>query len=247
MTRLAVKLVVFLLFGAMVNVGVAWGCAVWIGPPGSYVPPPLNMDARKRVGRSEGWSAYRYDSTGVMRIVAYWAYEEPGTIYAGSGFFDASPKPPAESLVPGWAAVIRPHGEYSLGRYRWVADARGWPMLSMWGGAKTRNIGWMSGGWVEREAHPIRAILIQPDDEDDAWMAERSKLIPLAPIFSGFAINTLLYGTVLWLLCVAPLAPFRVRRYLRRKRGHCIKCGYDLRHAAHEVCPECGAGTVSSA
>ena len=27
---------------------------------------------------------------------------------------------------------------------------------------------------------------------------------------------------------------------IRRKRGHCIKCGYDLNHAPHKGCPECG-------
>ncbi len=30
----------------------------------------------------------------------------------------------------------------------------------------------------------------------------------------------------------------------RRQPGLCIKCGYDLRGADHEVCPECG-GDVS--
>ena len=30
------------------------------------------------------------------------------------------------------------------------------------------------------------------------------------------------------------------RRLIRRKRGLCIKCGYDLRGTEHEVCPECG-------
>ena len=35
--------------------------------------------------------------------------------------------------------------------------------------------------------------------------------------------------------------PFALRRLIRRKRGHCITCGYDLGHADHEACPECGA------
>ncbi len=28
------------------------------------------------------------------------------------------------------------------------------------------------------------------------------------------------------------------------RRGHCIKCGYDLRGAEHEVCPECGVAVA---
>ncbi len=62
-------------------------------------------------------------------------------------------------------------------------------------------------------------------------------MLPLRPIWSGFAINTLFYATILWL--VIP-GPFALRRHLRRKRGLCVVCGYDLRHAEHDACPECG-------
>ncbi len=64
--------------------------------------------------------------------------------------------------------------------------------------------------------------------------------LPIRPIWPGFAINTVFYAAILWLLW---LSPFVVRRVIRRKRGHCINCGYDLRGAEHEVCPECGAST----
>ncbi|MEE9129209.1 MAG: hypothetical protein V3T84_04260 [Phycisphaerales bacterium] len=50
-------------------------------------------------------------------------------------------------------------------------------------------------------------------------------------------INTLLGATVLWL---AMLAPITLRRIIRRKRGLCIKCGYDLRGDFSTGCPECG-------
>ena len=60
---------------------------------------------------------------------------------------------------------------------------------------------------------------------------------PNRVIWSGMAINTVFYALILWL----PFAPFVLRRSIRRKRGHCIKCGYDLRGAEHEVCPECGS------
>ncbi len=63
-----------------------------------------------------------------------------------------------------------------------------------------------------------------------------NNLLPLAAIWPGFTINTLFYAAILWL----PFGPFQLRRYVRVKRGHCIKCGYDLRGAEHEVCPECG-------
>ncbi|MCH7813010.1 MAG: hypothetical protein IID40_03220 [Planctomycetes bacterium] len=37
-----------------------------------------------------------------------------------------------------------------------------------------------------------------------------------------------------------PLLPFALRRN-RRKRGLCLKCGYDLTGNTSGVCPECGA------
>lgn len=36
------------------------------------------------------------------------------------------------------------------------------------------------------------------------------------------------------------LVASRPRRYLRRRRGQCLACGYDLRGAASPICPECG-------
>ncbi len=63
--------------------------------------------------------------------------------------------------------------------------------------------------------------------------------LPLRPASRGFVFNTIFYAAILWLLT---LGPFTARRMIRVKRGHCINCGYDLRGAEHEVCPECGSG-----
>ena len=64
------------------------------------------------------------------------------------------------------------------------------------------------------------------------------EVLPMAPIWPGFAINTIFYGAILWLLILGPVA---LRRHIRHKHGHCVNCGYDLRGAEHEACPECGA------
>ena len=63
------------------------------------------------------------------------------------------------------------------------------------------------------------------------------RALPLRPIWPGFAINTIFYAAILWLLT---LGPFTARRMIRRKRGQCIKCGYDLRGTSEGGCPECG-------
>ena len=68
---------------------------------------------------------------------------------------------------------------------------------------------------------------------------------PYRPLWPGFAINTVFYSFVLWLLFAAP---FALRRRLRVKRGLCPKCAYDLRgHSViGDVCPECGRGTAAT-
>ncbi len=72
------------------------------------------------------------------------------------------------------------------------------------------------------------------------WSNRRLRSLPLQPVWPGFATNTVFYAAILWLLAFGPST---ARRIIRRKRGLCIKCGYDLRGAEHEVCPECGERT----
>jgi hypothetical protein len=61
--------------------------------------------------------------------------------------------------------------------------------------------------------------------------------LPLSPLWPGFAINTLFYAVVVWLIFAAP---FKFRRWRRVRRGLCVKCAYDLRGIDSDKCPECG-------
>ena len=63
-----------------------------------------------------------------------------------------------------------------------------------------------------------------------------AQLTPMRPIWPGFAINTVFYAGILWLLVAIPA---RVRRWRRTRRGLCAKCAYPV--GASEVCTECGA------
>ena len=55
------------------------------------------------------------------------------------------------------------------------------------------------------------------------------------PIWPGLTVNTMFYAAVLWLLIPGRSA---LRRFIRVKRGLCVKCGYQLSESA--VCSECG-------
>jgi hypothetical protein len=61
------------------------------------------------------------------------------------------------------------------------------------------------------------------------------RALPLIPIWPGFAINTIFYAAILWLLFAAPGL---IRRRRRIKRGLCPACAYPVGDSA--VCTECG-------
>jgi hypothetical protein len=52
---------------------------------------------------------------------------------------------------------------------------------------------------------------------------------------SGFAINTIFYAAILWMIFVMP---FAIRRRRRNKRGVCVQCAYPV--GTNEKCTECG-------
>ncbi len=68
------------------------------------------------------------------------------------------------------------------------------------------------------------------------WLGGSSfRILPLRPIWSGFAANTLFYAVVLWLLICGP---FALRRFIRVRRGLCPACAYP--RGESDVCSECG-------
>lgn len=74
-----------------------------------------------------------------------------------------------------------------------------------------------------------------------SYLDWKPRMLPLRPMWPGFAINTLLYALIAWLLIRGRfVARHYSRREIRRRRGRCLKCGYDLRGEYDAGCPECG-------
>ncbi|MCH8822568.1 MAG: hypothetical protein IH984_03575 [Planctomycetes bacterium] len=120
-----------------------------------------------------------------------------------------------------------------------VLTAHGWPRLALWSGYE---IGYGGDGPSSKPRgywtiwSGMRISGTQHDYSVGLNAVPRS--LPYRPIWSGFAINTLFYAAILWILWSSSSA---ARRLIRRKRGLCIKCGYDLRgNSGGDVCPECG-------
>ncbi|HRQ73471.1 MAG TPA: hypothetical protein PLU35_10625 [Phycisphaerales bacterium] len=79
---------------------------------------------------------------------------------------------------------------------------------------------------------------------DGSISAGDFRCIPLRPIWRGVALNSLIYAG-LWTapVCIVPMA----RIGLRRRRGLCPACAYDLLGDFAAGCPECGWGKDGSA
>jgi len=63
------------------------------------------------------------------------------------------------------------------------------------------------------------------------------RAFPLRPIWPGFTIDTLFYAAIWFGVCFGFAS---AKRAIRRKRGRCPRCGYDLRGQLAQGCPECG-------
>ena len=124
----------------------------------------------------------------------------------------------------------------------------------------------LAGRIIENGTSVTRLSLVQADDaglpmRTFAWKplpipysttmneianSEGQGRLPLRPLYSGFAINTILYAVILWVLVATPGVLSRKRR---RGRGLCVACGYSLRGSApqSEKCSECGAALKQKA
>jgi len=210
MKRLLVILL-FLLLGAIVNVAVAWGCAIYVNVEskpghGEY----LLFNARRQALLSETrtfWVLLEYDSFGSTRL---W----------GRGFVETDQrKASTEHMphIPAWSQFVYP----PTSRMSLKERSRGWPF---------RTLYWIHTYYYSNYTTTNQHVWIVQKQPWNLWIIPNTRgnaiYLPLAPIWSGFLLNTFFYASLLWLLIPGP---FVFRRYIRNKRGLCIKCAYDLR------------------
>ena len=228
MKRLRVILL-FLLLGAMVNIAVAWGCSLLINIYAFEI-----ITIRTENSSTDSWE------------LSLW--EAPGSTLFGSirakGEFDESmqifrTQQPISSILPNWGDLysqssIFPEvpGDQIFIEGRTI-EGRGWPLRTVW----------CDYGFISDDAQGIsylfpgsrRGMIETPLP---VWeLSGYPRVLPYLPIWCGIAINTIFYAAILWLLFPGK---FALRRIIRRKRGLCVKCAYDLRGVEHEACPECG-------
>ena len=224
MKRATYRIVLFLLLGAIINVAVAWGCAAWSTRPPDQSPedffPTLKywgeFDADRTLLESLGWNG-REETPDAEYILFAMASAAPGLVYRELAESSRSKDPNFEGYVISTDVA-----------YETLA---GWPYLAL------RGVRWNQAQRGEPDRW-VDHMLIETPLQADILSGRDSRSLPFRPTWPGFAINTILYAFLGWLLVSAL---FQLRRSIRRKHGACIKCRYDLRHAEHAVCPECGA------
>ena len=240
MKRRLLIVAVFLLAGAVANVAVAWGCAAWV----NVVADKHNESADVR-GSEEVWGAKVWrragaelctssrvaragsPRTGLTEIPQQAAVKHPRDILPNRGFLTV----PSESYLSG--GTNHDHK---------VVSSRGWPQLSMsceydLNPNRQATFPCRTGGSVLaiRVLSGISTGAIDPGWKHGPDTRGLPRALPLRPIPGGFAVNTMFYAALLWLLT---RGPFALRRVFRVKRGLCPACTYPTGDSP--VCTECG-------
>ncbi len=232
MKRRALTILIFLLAGAVVNMAVAWGCAVWV----NVVADKLNESADVR-GPEEVWGAKVWrragaelctssriaragkPRTGLTEIAQQSAAKHPRDILPNRGFLIL----PTKSFLSG--GTNHDHKGVS---------SRGWPLLSMsceydFNPNRLTILPCRFGpdpGLAIRVLSGISTGAIEPAWRHGPYISGLPRALPLRPIPGGFLINTVLYATILWPVISGLFALRRfIRRLIRRRRGLCPACG----------------------
>ena len=126
---------------------------------------------------------------------------------------------PRPEGIPSWIGLNPP-----LTSHPTIEDVRGWPTLAM-----------HCTVWEAPDGLGVWGGIPLAINRSHKTVIEAARSLPLRPIWPGFALNTVFYATLLWLLIPGP---FVLRRFLRLRRGLCPKCAYPMGESS--VCTECG-------
>jgi hypothetical protein len=211
MNRVALYLAKCLVCGIVLTMMIAWALAIALEPlgTGNRLLPYVDDAGRAWVFESRRSVGGSYFS------------------FANAGYSrEPTTEPALLEMVPRWSRMHERGPEPPV-KFGNAMDERafGWPFDAMLyrervdlAGSSPRSIrfGLPLPGWTV-DAVPGSAV-------------------PLGILWGGFAANTAL-ATGMW-FCIL-FAPGIVRRAIRRHRGECPRCGYDLKGAHAAGCPEC--------
>src|SRR5687767_14525028 len=126
MKRFVAKLVIFLLLGAIINVAVAWGCALFVQLSDDWPnsDPQAEFGSPGDPSAPGAWEAWVLTQPGLEYVCIAWTHE----IISWMGGSEASPR----SIIPFWARNLEPtRTERLTHSAERVAVASGWPYVAM--------------------------------------------------------------------------------------------------------------------
>ena len=219
--KIIALLLAWLAAGAAVNVAVAWGISQTAGPI---------IYNQVRVPR---FGEFHWAATNTWWRVTYLDEAGMASLCAWRQRPDVVPDPKkamSKEDLPNWSRLRQSHadvGEVFLPG--WREYGRGWPLLAMYFRMEEDTTVFKHVAFHAVNA-PFRTQKL-----NGRWQRRPEEVLPLGIIWPGFAVNTLFYAAVLWVLFAGP---FALRRMVRRRRGQCIKCAYPI--GTNEKCTECG-------
>lgn len=216
--------------GLASTLAIAFVCAKWINFDEFHSAnrePCLVLSA----GGFPRWECVLYHQSGALQISALNVTNEDYSAISDSDTLSSV------QVIPRWTTLrgARPAPD----SHDRLFHARGWPMLAFWcefpvetGIGHERGI---AGGIDLRFPRPP-----PPVGGGGSGPLRVPPALPLRPIGLGLLVDTAAYG-VAWFALFRGINCFA--RWSRRRNACCPNCGYDLRGAAHDRCPECGTLT----
>lgn len=162
------------------------------------------------------WLYRRDESFGALRLRGQFA-----SASAAGDRIVVSTVPP-----PKWSAMSVASPTSGKSTLNWE-EAFGWPLPAMMTSIHDNGMA------IRYE----NAIDIGPHPRD--WGMRL--YLPAKVIWFGATVNTLMSALLWWLLLMVLMRlVLRVPRWLRKRKGRCPQCGYDLRGKLDDGCSECG-------
>jgi hypothetical protein len=215
------RLALLAVLGCLTSIGVSWGIALRTDLRGAPRPPQSGASFRyENDNATQVWIFNQQRMTGAIQISCAPAGPviQDGRANPAQAFNHAQ-----DSDVPSWSMMrLASHPAAS----NFIEQGFGWPMLASY--QRFEGDYNSSARWKR-----VLGISVQPALKQLGPGAA----LPYGMIFPGLAVNAVIYA---WFWFALLSFPILVRTILRRRRGACRKCGYDLR-ATTGACPECGA------
>lgn len=224
------RLILSTLLGFATTIALAWTLATGI----LDFPNPGEVAYRAGTDEVAAVFVYRYDRRGGLFLHA-----ESGSVMAEvfsnqKTIDDLAPEWSRPLLVP-WGWNARP-GPADPGFRDRIVIARGWPFRAL--SCTLEGVPNMAY-WTYK---PIHGLI-----PSDSWRGFNARMpaadppvtLPTRPLWPGFTADAAVFAAA-WFLAL--FIPGPLLRTIRRRRGLCAHCAYNLRGLpANPVCPECGA------